>query len=103
MLTKTVNRLLQFELTINVCVAAPVAVRLLTFMQVTLKCQDKSVNSDWPSLNKQRHYSVKPSIQLLCNTRSYSHIKLRSVQICLLSLTNDLSGITLFCSSTAIH
>lgn len=95
MLTKTVNQLLQFVLTVNVCVK----VRLLTFIQ----CQDRSVASDWPSLYEQCQYSVKPSIQLLCNTSSYLYTEkeanmLRSALICLLFNTSDLSGITHFYS-----
>ena len=47
----------------DVCAAAQVGARLLTFMR------DKSVTSDWLPLS---HFSPKPSIQLLRNTRWYS-------------------------------
>lgn len=91
---KTVKSLLHFCLygLIYVCVAAQV-LQVRGCWHAVHAGRDKSVASDWPSLNKQRHYSLKLSIQLLCNTWSYSHTvppvhrlehRLRSVLIRLL-------------------
>ena len=65
----------------DVCAAAQVGARLLTFMR------DKSVTSDWLPLS---HFSPKPSIQLLRNTRWYS----RGVSPVLKPLTSaDMSAV----------